>query len=68
MTLTAFVFPQLPTLKKWLDKCLKSSVLEDPSAIHMVSVPKLSSYLRDITFVIFIDHCQGNRVGKSLYE
>ena len=26
MTLTAFVFPKLRTLKTWLDKCLKSLV------------------------------------------
>ena len=40
MTLTAFVFPKLRTLKTWLDKCLKSPVLEDPSRRNMVNVPK----------------------------
>ena len=29
--LTDFVFPKLQSPKSWLDKCLKSSVSEDPS-------------------------------------
>ena len=40
MSLTAFVFPKLRTLKTWLDKCLKNLVLEDPSTSNMVNVPK----------------------------
>ena len=40
MTLTAFVFPKLRTLKTWLDNCLKSPVLEDPSRRNMVNMPK----------------------------
>ena len=31
MMLTDFVFPKLQSPKSWLDKCLKSSVSEDPS-------------------------------------
>ena len=38
MTLTAFVFPKLRTLKTWLDKCLKNLVLEDLLTSKMVNV------------------------------
>ena len=40
MTLKAFVFPKLGTLKTWLDKFLKSPVSEDPSTSNMVNVAK----------------------------
>ena len=40
MTLTAFVFPKLRTLKTWLDKCLKSPASEGPSTSNMVNVKK----------------------------
>ena len=40
MTLTAFVFPKLRTLKTWLDKCLKTPVSENPLKSNMLSVPK----------------------------
>ena len=46
--------------KTWLDNCLKSPVSEDPSTINMVNVPKHSCNLSDSTFVIFIDHSEGN--------
>ena len=46
MTLIAFVFPKLRTLKTWLDKCLKSPVLEDLFASNMVNVPdEISKYI-----------------------
>ena len=67
MILTAFVFPKLRTLKTWLDKCLKSPVSEDASTSNMVNVPKHGSHLHHMVFIIFIDHCQVNRVRKSLY-
>ena len=38
MTLIAFVFPKLRTLKTWLDKCLKNLVLEDLLTSKMVNV------------------------------
>ena len=41
MTLKVFVFPKLRTVKTWLEKCLKSPVLEDPLTSNMVNVPKL---------------------------
>ena len=40
MILTDFVFPKLRTLKKRLDKCLKSPVSEDRSTSNMVNVAK----------------------------
>ena len=40
MTLTAFAFPKLRTLKTWLDKCWKSPVSEATSTSNMVNVPK----------------------------
>ena len=42
MTLTAFLFPKLQTLKTWLAKCLKSPVPEDPLTSNMVNVLKHS--------------------------
>ena len=36
MALTEFVFPKLWTPKTWLDKCLKSPVLEDDLTSNMV--------------------------------
>ena len=66
MTLTAFVFPKLRTLKTWLHKCLKSPVGEDPSKSNMVNVPNHCSNLHHRLFTIIIDHCRGNWVGKSL--
>ena len=39
MTLIDFVFPKLPTLGTWSDKCLKSLVSEEPFASNMVNTP-----------------------------
>ena len=66
MTLKAFVFPKLRTLKTWLDKCLKLPVSEDPSRSNMVNVPKHGLNLYHIVFLKFIDHCQDNWVRKRL--
>ena len=46
--------------KTWLDKCLKGSVLEDPSTNNFVNGPKHCSNLKESTLIIFIDHCEGN--------
>ena len=59
-----FFFSKLQTLKTWSDKCLKSPVSEDPSTSSMVNVPSHFWNLRQSTFVIFIDQCQGSWVGK----
>ena len=56
MTLTAFVFPKLRTLKTWLDKCLKSLVEEGPSESNMVNVPNHCCNLHHRFFTIIIDH------------
>ena len=54
MTLIAFVFPKLPTPKRWLDKCLKALVSEDRSTSNMVKVAKHCWNLIQITFIIFL--------------
>ena len=60
MTLRAFVFPKL-----LLDKCLECPVSDNHSTSNMVNVPKHCSNLHDSSFIMFIDHCQFNWVGKS---
>ena len=54
--------------KTWLDKCLKSPLLEDPSTSNMLSGPKDCWYLNDSTFTIFIDPLESNLSWKSLSE
>ena len=54
--------------KTWLDKCLKSPVLEDASTSNMVNGPKDSWNLYGITFTIFIDPFQGTLGWKNLSE
>ena len=54
--------------KKWLHKCLKSTVSEDPWRSNKVKGQKHSSNLNDSTFTIFIDLCEGNSGWKSLFE
>ena len=66
MTLIAFVFPKLRTPKRLLDKCLKSTVSEDPSRSNTVSVPKHCWNQNHSTFIIFIHDYQVNLVEKSL--
>ena len=60
ITLTAFVVPKLRTPNTWLDKYLKSPVSEEASTSNMVNVHKHCWNLQQITFIIFIDHCQVN--------
>ena len=52
--------------KPWLDKFLKSTVLEDSWKSNMVNRPKQCWNLNHSTFSIFIDQCESNWVGKSL--
>ena len=66
ITLRYFVFSKLRTPKTWSDKCLKYPISEDPSTSNMVNVPKDSWNVHHTTFIILIDHCQVNWVGKSL--
>ena len=65
MTLIDFVFPKWRTPKTWLDKCLKSPVWDGPSTSNMINRPKHCWNLHHSTFIIFIDHCQGNWNGKN---
>ena len=51
--------------KTWLDQCLKSPVSEELSKSNMVNVLKHCSNLKDSSFEIFIDHCEGNCLTKS---
>ena len=41
--------------KTWLEKCVKSPILEDPSTSNTVNRPKHCWNLNDSTFTIFID-------------
>ena len=66
ITLIAFVFPILRTLKTWLDKCLKSPLSEEPSTSNMGNSSKHCPNLDHSTFILFMDHRQVNWVGKSL--
>ena len=50
------------------DKCLKSSAWEDPSKGSMIKGSKRCCNLKNSTFTILIDHCEGNWVGKSLFH
>ena len=61
-----YIFENTVSKKRRLDKYLKSPVSEDYSKSNMVNQPKHSWNLHDSTFIIFIDHCEGNSVGKSL--
>ena len=51
----------------WLNKCLKSRVLEDPSTKDMANGLKHSCNLNDSTFTIFTNHCGNNYVAKRLF-
>ena len=67
MTVIDFLFPKLRPAKTWTDKCLKSPVSEDPSTSNMVNLPKQCWNLHDSIFIKFIDQCQVNWVGRSLF-
>ena len=46
--------------KTWLDQSLKIPVSEDPTKRNMVNATKHCWNLKDSTFTILIDQCQGN--------
>ena len=54
--------------KIWLDKCLKSRVLEDPETDNMENGSKHCWNLNDTNFTIFINHCECSCIGKSLFS
>ena len=53
--------------KTSLDKCLKSLLSEDPSIENIRNGLKYCRNMNNSTFTIFINHCEGNCVGKSLF-
>ena len=52
--------------KTFLDQSLKIPVSRDPSKSNMVNAPKHCWNLNDSSFTIFIDHCEGKCLTKSL--
>ena len=66
MMLIHCVYLKLRTPKTWFYKCLKSPVSELFSTSNMVNGPKHCWNLHQSTFIIFIDHCQGNWIGEYL--
>ena len=54
--------------KTWLDKCLKSPILEKPSRSSMVKGRKHCWNLNDSIFIIFIDSSARNSGWKCLSE
>ena len=52
-----FVILKLRTLETLSDKCLKSSVWENPLTSNMVNVSKQRWNLHHSNFIIFIDYC-----------
>ena len=53
-------FPNYGLPKTLLDKYQKSIASEYPRASNMVKGPKHCCNLNGGTFMIFIDHCEGN--------
>ena len=52
--------------KAFLVKCLKSRVSDEALTSNMVNGIKICWNLNFTNFTIFIDHCEGNEVRKSL--
>ena len=53
--------------KTWLDIRLKSCNSDDTSTDKMANGSKHCCNLNESTFTIFINHCGGNCIGKSLF-
>ena len=53
--------------KTWLDQCLKSCVSQEASRNNIANCSKHSCNLNNSAFTIFINHCGGNYVKKSLF-
>ena len=60
-------FPNYCLRNTWFDKCPKSPASDDTSKGNMVNGLKHCYNLKNSTFIIFIDHSEGNWVGKSLF-
>ena len=65
ITLIAYLFPMFRTGKVVVIQMPKISVSEDHSTTNTLNGPKHCWNLHDSTFIIMIDHCEGNWVGKS---
>ena len=50
----------------WLHQSVKTPVSRDPLESNMVNAPKNCWNFHGSTFTIFIDHCEGNWLVKSL--
>ena len=57
--------PNYGLRKTQLDKCLKCPVLGDSSRGNVAN--GLTPCCNERTFTIFINHCEGNCVGESLF-
>ena len=58
MTFLAYIFPKLWTRKTWLDRCLKSTVCDDPSTgqnTDSVSMPVSLPYSKVTVKVIELE-------------
>ena len=66
MTFMDLIFPKLRTPKTSSDKCLKCHISENPTRNNMVKFLKHCWNLHHSTFIIFIENCQVNWVGKTL--
>ena len=53
-------FPSYGLQKTWIDKCLKSPVLQDLSRGNLVNKPEHRFSINGSTFTLFIDQCEGN--------
>ena len=53
--------------KTWLDKFLKSRVSENTSTDIKKNETKHCCNLNDSTFTMFINHCKGSCIGKTLF-
>ena len=53
--------------EKCLDRCLKSRVSEDPQTDNKANGSKHCCNLNSSTFTLFINHCEFNCIGNSLF-
>ena len=65
MTLIDFVFRKLSPPKTGSEKCLKSLVSDYPLTSNVVNLLKLLWNQHQCTFILLIDHCKVNWLGKS---
>ena len=54
--------------KTWLDQCLKNCVAENRSTDIVANGSKHCCNLKDNTFTIFINHCEGSCIGKVSFS